>query len=146
MTGGTQNDNQMGYMANGPNSSPSSPTGGGYASAIANALSSTGGGGKVPPWLQGLQAGQQIAALGQRPSGQVGMPMQRPMMGGAGMPGGMPQQGVVPGAQGANPMMPSQAPMSATGGMGMPQGMTPQQLQILMQLRQGQGGQGGLMR
>jgi hypothetical protein len=102
--------------------------------------------GQIPPWLQGLQIGQQIAQSGQPQRPQAGpMMMQRP---GMGAPPGMPQGGVVPGAQGMAPTLQSGPPQMATGGQGMmpngqPQGgqqqMTPQMLQMLMQQR-------GLMR
>jgi hypothetical protein len=118
-------------------------TGGGNNTQQNGLNSTTQSGQQVPQWLKGLQAGQQIAALGaQQHPMQPQMPMQRP----GGQIGGMPQGGVVPGAQGASPMMPSQTPGMASGGMGMPQGggqMSPQMMQMLMQMRGGGGG--GLM-
>lgn len=119
---------------------------GGANNGQQNGMNSTTAGGantpgaQTPQWLKGLQAGQQIMQLGQQRPMQPQMPMQRP---GGGAPQGMPQQGVVPGAQGASPMMPSQAPGMATAGQGMPQGMTPQMMQQLMMMRGGGGG--GLM-
>lgn len=96
---------------------------------------------QMPQWLKGLQLGQQLASqagqMGPRPA-QPQMPMQRPMMG---MPGGMPQQGVVPGAVPQQPM----GGGMMSGGMGMPQqgqmpqqagGINPQLLQMLMRSRQ----------
>lgn len=92
-----------------------------------------------PQWLKGLQLGTQLAGqglgmaqAGQRPPMQAPM-LQRPMMGAGGMPGGMPQQGVVPGSI---PQMPMGGGM-ASGGMGMQQGgINPQLLQMLMRGRQ----------
>jgi hypothetical protein len=103
---------------------------------------------QIPQWLKGLQAGQQIAALGQqKPQAPQGMGFQpRPQMGMQG-PQGMPQTSV-PGAQGMAPPMASGPPGMATGGMGMaqppgitnsgqqPGSMTPQMMQQLMMMRQ----------
>jgi hypothetical protein len=68
---------------------------------------------KIPQWMQGLQLGQQIAQMGQAKAPQGPGFQPRPMSN-IGGPAGMPQGGVVPGAQGMAPPMPSQNPM---GGM-----------------------------
>jgi hypothetical protein len=104
-------------------------------------------GAKIPQWMQGLQLGQQIAQMGQSKAPQAAGFQPHPMSN-IGGPAGMPQGGVVPGAQGAAPPMPSQNPMPQAPGLSntgqQPAGqVSPQMLQMLMQMRQ-QGG-GGLM-
>jgi hypothetical protein len=103
-------------------------------------------GAQIPQWMKGLQLGQQIAQMGQQKAPQ-GPGFQPHPMSNVGGPPGMPQSGVVPGAQGMAPPVPSQTPMQPglTNTGQQPAGqVNPQMLQMLMQMRQ-QGG-GGLMR
>ena len=114
---------------------------GGTSAMIGNALLGSGAGpgtaGSAPPWMQGLQLGQQIAQMGGQPQ-RPGQPptAQRPM---GGTPGGMPQGGVVPGAGGMTPPVPSQPnPMGGAPNTGQqPAGqISPQILQQLMMMKQ----------
>jgi hypothetical protein len=148
MTGGAQgqNQNNIGNMTGSQAAGQlgqSIPRG--TATTIAGALN--GNGGNIPPWLKGLQVGQQIAQMGQRPQAPQGQGFQpHPMANIGGSPG--MQGGAVPGAQGMGPQgmtppMPSQAPGMTNTGQQPAGQVSPQMLQMLMQMRQ-QGG-GGLM-
>lgn len=143
MAGGSQATDLLSSKYSGAPGQPISPGGQQLLTPAPGTPTGGAAGGATPPWMQGLQLGQQLAQMGQRP--QMPQMPGRPMMP-QGPPQGMPS-GVVPGSQGAGPSgmappmqgqpMPGAAMQPPPGSQ--PGAANPQMLQQMMMAMRARG-------